>query len=90
MSRHLYSLIYFWFTFFCVKERQFRSSYAVTSISVLWLVMALPWESNSEEILSGQVTARVSTLISNFNSEHLTTKIEVTRDGYLRKRLSEY
>ena len=35
-----------------VKERQFRSSDAVTSISVSWLVMALLWGSNSEEILS--------------------------------------
>ena len=35
-----------------MKERQFRSSDTVTSISTLWLVMALPWESNFEEILS--------------------------------------
>ena len=39
-------------TFSFVKERQFRSSDAVTSISISWLVIALPWESNSEEIIS--------------------------------------
>ena len=107
MSQHFYGLIYFWYTFSFVKERQLRSSDAVASIDgrdpfnqnsnrsdrekrtsskvgpvfsklfrldrtdplsfgpkfpeilvewiapdVLWLVMALPWESNSEEILS--------------------------------------
>ena len=35
-----------------MKERQFRSSDVVRSISVLSLVMALPWESNSKEVLS--------------------------------------
>ena len=35
-----------------VKERQFQSSEAVTSISFLRLVMALPRESHSREIRS--------------------------------------
>ena len=48
MTRYFYRLIYFSYTFSFVKERQFRSSDAVTSISVLWLVMALPRESHSK------------------------------------------
>ena len=35
-----------------MKEGQFRSSDAVTSISFLWLVIALPQESHSREIRS--------------------------------------
>ena len=48
MSRHFHRLIYFLYTFSSVKERQFRSSDAAMSISVLWLVMALPRESHSK------------------------------------------
>ena len=33
-----------------MKERQFRSSVAVTSINFLWLVLSLPRESHSREI----------------------------------------
>ena len=43
MSRHFYRLIYFRNLFFC-KRKQFQSSNTVTSISFLWLVMALPRE----------------------------------------------
>ena len=52
MSWHFYRLIYFYNTVSSMKERQFRPSDAVTSISFLWLVMALPRESHSREIRS--------------------------------------
>ena len=52
MSRHFNRMIYYYYTFPFVKERQFRSSDAVTSISVLQLVMAIPRESHSKEIRS--------------------------------------
>ena len=35
MSRHFYRLIYFWYTFSFVKERQFRSSDVVMSNTFL-------------------------------------------------------
>ena len=52
MSRHFYRLIYFKYTFSFVKERQFRCSDAVTSISFVWLVMALSREPHSRQIRS--------------------------------------
>ena len=50
--RYFYRLNYFCYTFSFVKERQFRSSDTVSSVSFLWLLMALPSESHSWEIRS--------------------------------------
>ena len=50
--RHFYRPIYFYDTFSFVKERQFRSSDAVTSINFLWLLLALQRESHSREFRS--------------------------------------
>ena len=51
-------------TFSFVNERQFRSSDAVTSISFLWLFIALPRESHSREIRDLAIPVRGSNQLS--------------------------
>ena len=68
-----------------VKERQFRSSDAVTSISFLWLVVALPRESHSREICDLKINRSIKTPWQEYSGVACSFSLATVDDCYVSK-----
>ena len=78
MSRHFYRVIHSSIPFLLWKKKQLRSSDAVTSITLWWLVMALPRESYSREIRSKNRSVYQKALAANIVQLHVPANRALT------------